>query len=65
MADRFYSGVLGVNMPGGVVETGTSTPGSPFEFRVTYDAVGVQKIDALKFLEAAIGAILAETWPPV
>jgi hypothetical protein len=64
MADRFYSGVLGVNMPGGVVESATATPGSPFDFRVTYDAVGVQKLDAIKFLEAAIAAILADTWPP-
>lgn len=65
MADRFFSGVLGVNMPGGVVETPASTPGSPFEFRVTYDATGVQKLDAIKFLEAAIGYIQGDTWPPV
>ena len=65
MADRFYTGVLGVNMPGGVVEGGAATPANPFDFRVTYDATGVQKLDAIKFLEAVIGALLAETWPPV
>jgi len=56
---------LGVNMPGGVVEGGAATPANPFDFRVTYDATGVQKLDAIKFLEAVIGALLAETWPPV
>jgi hypothetical protein len=65
VADRFYTGVLGSNMPSGVTEGAAATPGNPFDFRVTYDATGVQKLDALKFLEACIGAIQGDTWPPV
>lgn len=65
MADRFYTGVLGASMPGSIVEGAAATPGNPFDFRVTYDATGVSKLDAIKFLEGLIGALQADTWPPV
>lgn len=65
MADRFYTGILGSNMPSGVTEGAAATPGNAFDFRVTYDAAGVTKLDTLKYLEAVIGYIQGDTWPPV
>lgn len=65
MADRFYTGVLGSNMPSGVTEGAAATPGNAFDFRVTYDATGVTKLDAIKFLEATAALIQGDTWPPV
>jgi len=65
MAERYWTGVLGANMPDKVTENGAATPGNAFDFRCTYDATGVTKLDAIKFLRATEEKILSDTWPPV
>ena len=64
MADKFWTGVLGTNLVGKVVKGAAATPANPFDVRITYDATGVAKGDAVKFLRATIDQIVADTWPP-
>lgn len=64
MADRFWTGVLGADMPDKVTEGAAATPGNAFDFRCTYDATGVAKLDAIKFLRATLDKIQGDTWPP-
>ena len=64
MSDKFWTGVLGTNMVGKVVKGAAATPANPFDFRCTYDAAGVTKADAVKFLRATLDQIVADSWPP-
>ncbi len=65
MADRYYTAVLKAGSAIDVTEGASATGGNAFDFRVTYDATGVNKIDTLKALEAIIAYIVQDTWPPV
>jgi len=64
MADRFFNVPLGGGLATDVSEGGSDT--SAFAcFRVTYDATGNNKVQALKALEAIEYYITTDTWPPV
>lgn len=65
MADRFYQVAVGGDMHNDVVEAGSTSAGSPVEVRVTYDATGMNKTQAIKALEAVIQYITQDTFPPV
>lgn len=65
MTDRYYAAAFGTTSPGQVVEGAAATPASPFEFRLTYDATGMTKHDAVKGLRAIQYFITRDTWPPV
>ena len=65
MADRFYQVAVGGDMVTDVVEAGTTSAGSPFEFRWTYDATGANKMQALKALDAIKQDITTGRFPPV
>lgn len=65
MTDRFYIAAVGAGMPPSVTEGAAATPASPFEFRMTYDATGVNKVQALRALEAIKNYITTDTFPPV
>lgn len=64
MADRFWSLSLGQKKQD-IAETGSTTAAAHFEVRVTYDATGVTKQEALKALELLEYRITQDTWPPV
>lgn len=64
MADRWYNVPLGGDLPENVAEGATDTA-QYVGVRVTYDATGNNKLEAVKALNAVIGAILQDTWPPV
>jgi len=63
MTDRFYNVALGGSMKGDVTEAGSDSSGFA-AFRVTYDATGNSKVQALRAIEAIKQAIEVETWPP-
>ena len=63
MADRFYSASLGQDKVA-VAETASTTAGAHVEVRITYDASGLTKQDALKLLEHLEQRITQDTWPP-
>lgn len=65
MADRYYIVAVGGDMHNDVTEGGAATPASPFEFRMTYDATGVNKVQAIKALEAIVQYVTQDTFPPV
>ncbi len=65
MADRFYQVAVGGDMRTDVVEAGSTSAGSPHEFRWTYDATGANKMQALKALDAIKQYITTDTAPPV
>lgn len=65
MADRYYQVGIGGNMKEDVTEAGASSAGVPFELRITYDATGANKMQALKALSAMTDYITQDTWPPV
>lgn len=65
MADRFF----GVNVGSkgsteSVLEQGTTTSRS-IEVRLTYDATGMNKVEALRGLQALMDYITKDNWPPV
>ena len=64
MADRFYQVAVGGDMVTDVVKAGTTSAGSPFEFRWTYDATGANKMQALKALDAIKQDITTGRFPP-
>lgn len=64
MTDKFYTCVLKAGLPVDVTSGAAATGGNAFDFRVTYDAAGVSKIDALKALDAIQYKIIQDTWPP-
>lgn len=64
MADRWYNIPLGGDLAQNVTEGAADT--SQFVgVRVTYDAAGASKEQAVKALNATIMYILQDTWPPV
>ena len=63
MADRYFNVPLGGGLKTDVTEAGSDS--SAFAcFRVTYDATGNSKVQALRAIEAIKQAIEVETWPP-
>lgn len=64
MADRWYNVALGGDIPQDVAENGSDA--SLFAaVRITYDATGASKEQAVKALTAVIGYILQDNFPPV
>ena len=63
MANRYYSASLGQDKTA-VAETASTTAGASVEVRITYDATGMTKQEALKLLEQIEYRITEETWPP-
>jgi hypothetical protein len=64
MADRYFNVPLGGGMKTDVTEAGSDSTGFAC-FRVTYDATGNSKLQALKALEAIEQYLTTDTWPPV
>lgn len=64
MADRWYNIPLGGDLPENVAE-GASDTAQFVGVRITYDAAGSSKEQALKALDAARYYILQDTWFPV
>lgn len=63
MADRYLNVALGGSMKGDVTEAGSDS--SAFAcLRVTYDATGNSKVQALRAVEAIKQYLVADTWPP-
>lgn len=66
MADRYYAvSALGGDLATDVTEGGAATPAAFVDVRITYDATGNSKLEAVKALDAVKMAILQDTWPPV
>lgn len=64
MADRYYNVALGGDMKENVAEGAADT--SQFvAVRITYDATGANKMQAIKALQAAIEYITQDNFPPV
>jgi hypothetical protein len=64
MADRWYNVPLGGDLAENVAE-GAADTAQYVAVRVTYDATGNSKEQAVKAINAAVMAILQDTWPPV
>lgn len=64
MADRWFNVPLGGDLAENVTEGATDTA-QFLAVRVTYDATGNSKLEAIKCLDAARMYILQDTWPPV
>lgn len=65
MADRYYAVALGGDLPENVTEGAAATPSAFVDVRLTYDATGASKEQAVKALNAVIGYILQDNYPPV
>lgn len=65
MADRYYAVSLGGDTAGDVTEGAAATPAAFVDVRITYDATGASKLEAIKALDAAKAYILQDTFPPV
>jgi hypothetical protein len=65
MADRFYQVALGGDMVNDVTEAGATNPAAVVEIRVTYDAIGMNRMQAIKGIEACVQYINQDTFPPV
>lgn len=65
MADRYYAVSLGGDIAQNVTESGSATPAAFVDVRVTYDATGNSKLEAVKSIEAVVMKILEDSWPPV
>lgn len=65
MADRYYSVALGGDIPQDVTEGAAATPAAFVDVRLTYDATGASKLETVKALNAVIGYILQDNFPPV
>ncbi|WP_394694884.1 hypothetical protein [Pseudoxanthomonas japonensis] len=65
MADRYYSGNLGADLPLDITESATATPAAFVDVRVTYTAAGANKLEVAKLLDAVKNRILERNWPPV
>lgn len=63
MADRWYNIPLGGDLPENVTEGAADTAGFA-AVRITYDATGASKEQALKALDAVKGYVLQDSWPP-
>ena len=64
MADRFYNVALGGDMKENVAE-GAADTSAFVAVRITYDATGANKLQALKALDAVRDYITQDTFPPV
>lgn len=64
MANRFWNVPLGGDLAENVTE-GASDTSDFLCVRVTYDATGNSRENAIKALDAARMAILQDSWPPV
>lgn len=63
MADRWYNVPLGGDLPINVTENGADAADF-VAVRVTYDATGNSKEQAVKAINAAVMYILQDSWPP-
>lgn len=64
MADRYYNVALGGDMKEDVAE-GAADTSAFVAVRITYDATGANKLQALKALDAVREYITQDTFPPV
>jgi hypothetical protein len=64
MADRFWNVALGGDLAENVVE-GASDTSLYLAVRVTYDATGASREQAIKALDAVKYYLLQDSWPPV
>lgn len=65
MADRYYAVELGGDIAQNVTEGAAATPAAFVDVRVTYDATGNSKLEAVKAIDAVRMKILEDSWPPV
>lgn len=65
MADRYYAVALGGDLPENVTEGAAATPAAFIDVRMTYDATGASKEQAVKALNAVRDFILQDSFPPV
>ena len=63
MADRWYNVPLGGDLPENVAE-GASDTAQYVGVRITYDATGNSREQAIKGLTAVISYLLQDSWPP-
>lgn len=63
MADRWFNVPLGGDLPENVAE-GASDTAQFVGVRVTYDATGNSREQAIKALDAVRYYLLQDTWPP-
>ena len=63
MAERYFNVALGGSMKGDVTEAGSDSSAYAC-FRVTYDATGNSKVQALRAVEAIKQYLVADPWPP-
>lgn len=64
MADRYYAVALGGDLPENVVEGAAATPVAFVDVRLTYDATGANRLEVAKALNAVIGYVLQDNYPP-
>lgn len=64
MADRYYSASVGASMPANVTEGAAATPGAFVDLRITYDATQASRQAAINAVQAILGAIVQDSWPP-
>lgn len=64
MADRYYSASVGASMPSEVTEGAAATPGAFVDVRITYDATQASRQAAIDAVNAVLGALIQDSWPP-
>lgn len=65
MADRYYAVALGGDLPENVTEGAAATPAAFVDVRLTYDASGASREQAIKAINAVRDYILQDAFPPV
>lgn len=64
MADRYYTAIVGADTPTDVTEGAAATPANFIDVRMTYDAIGASKMEAIKALDAIRDYITQDNFPP-
>lgn len=65
MADRYFSVPINGTQASNVTEGGSATPAAFVDVRITYDATGNSKFNAIKAVEAVGLYLTQKNWPPV
>jgi hypothetical protein len=65
MADRYYSAPVSASMPANVTEGAAATPGAFCDVRITYDASQASRQAAINAVNAVLGYLVQDNWPPV
>ena len=65
MASRFYSVPINGTDAASVTKLSVATPGAFVDVRITFDATGNSKFNAIKAVEAVAQALVQKNWPPV